>query len=134
MIYFICVILCIVFWVLAYKTKDDWNHDYDVAFCVGGMITGLAVFIMTIFILINVIGSPALIARSQQRYEILTHQVETGMYNNDNEYGKKELVNEIQEWNEDLAAGKTMQKNLWVGILYPNIYDEFEYIPLDNLK
>lgn len=39
-------------------------------------------------------------------------------------------MDEIREWNEDLAYRKAIQRNFWVGIYYPNIYDNLEFIPL----
>ena len=54
----------------------------------------------------------------------------TYMYDNDNEIGKKELMNQIQEWNEDLAWYKANQKDFWIGIFIPNVFDQFEFINL----
>jgi len=135
MIYFICIILCIACWVVYVKFKDSYDYDgWEITSLLGGMTTTVAIIVMTIIILIQSLGAPGFVASSHQRYDSLMHQVESGMYNNDNEYGKKELANQVQEWNEDLAEGKALQKNFWVGIFYPNVYDEFEFIPLDNLK
>lgn len=72
------------------------------------------------------------VAACEKRYEILTYQLENNLYDNDNDLGKKDLYNQIQDWNEDLAKGKALQYNFWVGIFYPNIYDQFEFIELPN--
>ena len=55
---------------------------------------------------------------------------ENNLYDNDNDIGKKELMDEIHEWNGNLAYCKKIQRNFWVGIYYPNVYDNFEFIPL----
>lgn len=44
--------------------------------------------------------------------------------------GKYELMADIEAWNTDLAYWKEIQRNFWVGIFIPDIYDEFEYIEL----
>ena len=69
---------------------------------------------------------------NEMRYESLVYQYENGLYDKDNDFGKKELMSEIQKWNEDLASNKVMQDNLWFGIFIPNVYDQFEFIKLDH--
>lgn len=71
------------------------------------------------------------IAACEQKYESLVFQLENNLYDNDNDFGKKELYNQIQNWNEDLARGKAMQDDIWVGAFWPNIYDDFEFIELE---
>ena len=66
----------------------------------------------------------------KQRYASLVYQLENNLYDNNNDLGKKELYNQIQRWNEDLAKYKTLQNDFWVGAFYPNIYDQFEFIEL----
>lgn len=50
---------------------------------------------------------------------------------NDNDLGKKELYDQITQYNSRVASGKAMQRDPWVGVLFPNIYDNFELIPLE---
>lgn len=94
------------------------------------VILWIVIIIMSFVAVINNIGTKGLIAENEQRYESLVYQLEHDLYNNDNDLGKKELYDEIREWNEDLAHGKVMQHDLWVGIFYPDIYDGFEFIKL----
>lgn len=79
-------------------------------------------------------GVVGTIANKQATYESLLYQAENNMYENDNEIGKKELANQIQEWNQDIAKGKALQRDFWVGVFTPNIYDQFELIPVDLLS
>jgi hypothetical protein len=72
------------------------------------------------------------IAAANQRYESLVYQYENDIYENDNDLGKRELMQEIQEWNEDLAINRELQDNFWVGIYIPDIYDQFKFIELDK--
>ena len=83
---------------------------------------------MLIVVIYNNVGVEASIEANKQRYESLVYQAENNLYENDNDLGKKELVNQIQEWNENLARGKTLQDDFWVGIYIPDIYDQFEFI------
>lgn len=80
--------------------------------------------------LLSSIGVDASVAKWETQYESLTYQLENNLYDNDNDIGKKELMDEIREWNGDLAYHKKIQRNFWVGIYYPNVYDNLEFIPL----
>ena len=65
-------------------------------------------------------------------YNVIFKKPLLNIENNDNDVGKKELVSEIQYWNSDLAYRKTIQRDFWVGIYYPNVYDQFEFIKLNK--
>ena len=52
------------------------------------------------------------------------------IYDNDNDLGKRDLMEDIQKWTEDLAYNRKAQDDFWVGIFYPNVYDQFEFIEL----
>ena len=85
---------------------------------------------MIIFIFSNV-GVDGYIASNMVRYDSLVYQYENNIYDNDNDLGKRELIADIQDWNEDLAAYRVNQKDFWIGVYIPNIYDQFEFIELE---
>lgn len=89
---------------------------------------GVMVFFMLICIICASVGVDARIAQNHERYEALVYQWENDVYENDNDLGKRELIKDIQTWNEDLAYNQKIQDNFWVGIFTPNIYDAFEFI------
>ena len=115
---------------------------YDKYFCdsnwvlgigVGGFIIGGAAVISSLIIMgCNYFGLDGYVAQMDVRYESLVYQYENDIYDNDNDLGKRELMVDIQEWNEDLARYRERQDDLWVGIYIPNIYDQFEFIGLDR--
>lgn len=73
------------------------------------------------------------IAACKQNYEIIVYQLENNLYQ-DNNIGLKDLMDSVESWNSDLARGKELQDNFWVGIYYPDIYDQFELIDLSDYE
>lgn len=120
--------------ILADVVLENGSSDAADAFAFFGSLSGIAGLIvfgaMVIIAIVANIGIKGQIAENEKRYESLVYQLENNLYDNDNDIGKKELYNQIQEWNEDLANGKALQHDIWVGIFYPNIYDHFEFIEL----
>ena len=134
MIFWITLIAFVVFLVLAIVFADSWDFEWlGMLSAVLAFVAGIAAAIMLVVIIINNVGIEANIESKKQRYDSLVYQAENNLYENDNDLGKKDLVNQIQEWNEDLARGKALQDDFWVGILYADIYDEFDFIPMTVL-
>ena len=128
-IFIICLIVGIILGVVGDMMSD------------GLLFTGVA---LTVIGVIAVIVSVAVIAENHitenskvdgyiQRYNSLVYQYENDLYENDNDVGKRELMADIEYWNADLAYRKKLQRNFWVGIYYPNIYDGFKFIQLKNI-
>lgn len=116
--------------VLVYLLRDT-----DILLGISAIIAsllGMAIIISLCIMAHNYIGIDAKVSGYQKRYEALTYQYENDFYDNDNDVSKKELVSEIQYWNSDLAYHKTIQRDFWVGIYYPNVYDQFEFIKLNK--
>ena len=104
--------------------------DYSGPFLVIAIIGFIVAIIMLIVIIVENTNVDAYVAENQMRYEMLVYQYENNIYDNDNDLGKRDLMEDIQEWNEDLAYYREAQDDFWVGIFHPNVYDQFEFIEL----
>lgn len=134
MIFWITLIATVVFTVLAIAFFDSWDFEWvSMLSAIISVIAGIAFVVMLIVVIVSNVDVEASIEANKQRYESLVYQAENNLYENDNDLGKKELVNQIQKWNEDLARGKALQDDFWVGIFYADIYDEFDFIPMTVL-
>ena len=129
MIFWLCVLSIVVCLGLATYVKKRFCK-YSWLFLAIALIS----LIVTLVMLIDIIGShtnvDAYVAENQMRYEMLVYQYENDIYDNDNDLGKRDLMEDIQEWNEDLAYYREAQDDFWVGIFHPNVYDQFEFIEL----
>lgn len=104
--------------------------DYSGPFLVIAIIGFIVAIIMLIAIIVANTNVDSYVAENQMRYEMLVYQYENDIYDNDNDLGKRDLMEDIQKWNEDLAYHRKAQDDFWVGIFYPNVYDQFEFIEL----
>ena len=126
MLFLIFLTLLLVGVAMLFIDSDDYILMSAGIFAIGflSVIASVVVFCG------NYIGVEGNVERNQVRYDSLMYQYENCLYDNDNDVGKKELMFELQSWNEDLAWCKTMQRNLWIGIYIPDVYDQFDFIEL----
>ena len=126
MLFLIFLTLLLVGVAMLFIASDDYIPMSAGIFAVGlfGVVASVVV------LCVNYIGIDGDVERNQVRYDSLMCQYENCLYDNDNDVGKKELMSEIQSWNEDLAWHKTMQRDPWIGIYIPDVYDQFDFIEL----
>jgi len=126
MLFWIFLILLIIGVVMLFAISDDYIPMSASIFAVGLF----GVIVSVVFLCVAYIGLDGDVKSNQVRYDSLMYQYENCLYDNDNDVGKKELMSEIQSWNEDLAWYKVNQRDFWIGIYIPNVYDQFDFIEL----
>ena len=113
-----------------------FNLDAEGVFkVIGGFIATLgviALIVMLIILPICHIGTNADIAERQERYEALMYKVESGACRDEFGLLNKEVLDEVQDWNEYVVRRKNLQRDFWIGVFYPNIYDQFETIDYEK--
>lgn len=120
--------VCYIAYFRSYKIQE-WV--FGISFM--GLIIGiLSTLVMLVVLACNHIGIDGKIASFNARYDSLVYQYENDIYDNDNDLGKRDLMEDIECWNRDLAYRKENQDDFWIGIFYPNIYDQFEFIELEK--
>lgn len=104
------------------------------AAAIPGVIGFIGLIISVIILAETYIGLEGNIAEYKEHYNTIMFEVENKLYDDDvTTVSQRELVKEIQSWNCDLAEKRKNQHNFWIGIYIPDIYDDFEFIPLDGL-
>lgn len=110
-----------------------WFDSDELVNLIVGIFATLAAILALAFSLVAIctnINTAGRLAAEQARYESLVFQLENNFYDNENDIGKADLMAQIQAWNEDLALGKAADANIWIDILYPEIYEDLDFIEL----
>lgn len=113
------------------------RHRAHNVFFISGMSTLISSVLTVLFLIIIVfthIGTDAEVAQRKAQYDALTYKLESEFARDEFGLLNNETIDEVQEWNEDLAYLKAMQRDFWMGIFYPNIYDDLELIDYGGIK
>ena len=101
----------------------------------GGIITsifGVILFIMLVCLMCEYMGANSFVAASKEHYKALTYKVENDEYRDEFGLLSKEVIDEVQIWNEDVARRQSLQNDFWLGVFYSDIYDQFETIDYEK--
>lgn len=96
------------------------------------IIAGIIAGIMLLVIAINYMSTPMTIAAREADRDTLVYEFTHDVYsdNGDDVVGKKELYNQIRDFNAQLASDHRAAKDFWVGVFVPDAYLDIEPIPL----
>lgn len=129
----------------SYSYSDD--HDKKVkhfiyrkdsylkgSFATGIVISGIVLFTMS-FILCNAyIHSEANKRVNKELYNSLIYKTQTESIRDEFGIVNKEYIDEIQNWNVELARNQELTNNFWIGVFYPDWYNDFDTIDLNEIK
>lgn len=132
MVFWLCILIMvvgIVLWVIGSKEYIDgmWMS--------GSLLTvvmGISVIVMSICLFIEYSTVDAKIAKNEELYKAITYKVESGACRDEFGLLSKEVIDEVQEWNKDVLYYQSVQDNFWVGIFYPDVFDQFETIDYER--
>lgn len=135
-LYISLALLAITILLIVIDNNADFLSDAGIAIVIILLIVAIAFSIVTVGTFIDSrVNVVAKIESKQQIYDSLTYQLDNMIFENGNTVAKKQLYDQIMEWNKDLAFGKNAIKNIWTGILYcaPE-YDQFDFIHLPKIE
>lgn len=126
----------IILTALLFAGVKCFESDYEwSSLLVGlGVVSALISVVLLIIILVCNCGAKGTLAGQRERYKALMYKVETESCRDEFGIVNKDYIDEVQSWNEDLSYNKAMQRDFWVGIFIPNIYDEFKLVDLNSIK
>jgi hypothetical protein len=130
MVFWIFVVLAIAFFIMAHFYVLDLE---DLWVILGAVATTIGVVMLVIVIALHC-GSKGTSAEYRERYKALVYKSETEACRDKFGIVNKNYIDEVQNWNENLSYNKEVQRDFWIGIFIPNIYDEFQTIDLNSIE
>ena len=97
-------------------------------------LSGLAVIISLFLIIGEYTTMDSYLEKTREQYKAITYKIESDACRDEFGLINKEVIDEIQEWNKDIIFYQNMQDNFWLGIYYPNVFDEFETIDYESFE
>lgn len=125
MLYLVFLIIILLFALITYQLEV-----LCIVSCLLTIIFGLVFVLLSIGMAYEYVNIDGRIEEYKTEYNSLVYQYENNIYDNDNDLGKKELMNDILEWNKDLVYMQNAQDDFWIGIFFADIYDQFKTIEL----
>lgn len=115
-----------------YNTRKENLDNIFNASGITAIIAGVIAVIMLLVIAMIHISTPMDIAKAEAYRDTLAYEFTHDIYsdNGDDVVGKKELYNQIREFNAQVASDHRAAKDFWIGIFVPDAYLDIEPIPL----
>ena len=104
-----------------------WFYDHDIIFLIGMIVAGIAICMLVFILIFNGMKNSIEIEYDEE-YAKITYSVQNEYVHDDFNLVNKEIINDIQNWNTTIKQKQKYQKNFWIGIFYPNIFDKYELI------
>lgn len=119
MIFMVLIFIALASFLLYWQIHDNIT-PIIIKVCLAALV------ILSTMLIGTRIAEPALYESNKQLYNSLTYQLEYDIY--DNNIDKAQLYEKVTNWNMDLAKGKVMQDNIWIGVFWHDYYDKFNFI------
>lgn len=131
MLFWSFIILFIVGIILYKVFEFEFLGDFGYFISI---ISGLAVIISLFLIIGEYTTMDSYLEKTREQYKAITYKIESDACRDEFGLLNKEVIDEIQEWNKDVRFYQNIQDNFWLGIYYPNVFDEFETIDYESFE
>lgn len=126
-------ILTVVASIISYIALNKYDADIlGVASVTITVFAGLALVLCSIVSIFIYSSADSTTAEYNAERQSLIYQLENDLYNNDNDLGKKDLYDQITEYNKDVVSGRELHDNFLTACFYPDIYDDLELIEFNE--
>ena len=131
MLFWLFIILFVVGIILYKVFEFEFLGDFGYFISI---ISGLAVIISLFIIIGEYTTMDSYLEKTREQYKAITYKIESDSCRDEFGLLNKEVIDEIQEWNKDVRFYQNIQDNFWLGIYYPNVFDEFGTIDYESFE
>lgn len=113
------------------KIKGFICDHSEATIAMGAIIAFVSVMIILMMLgtmFKNYIVADVKVAQLYERYNAIVYKMESDSCRDEFGLLNKEIIDEVQDWNENITYYQAKKDNFWVGIVYPDIYDQFHTI------
>lgn len=107
--------------------------DFDIYYFLA-IISAMFASLCISFAVPNHIAVDEQVLAKQEEYKALVYEVENSTFREEDEIVNKIVFDEVRAWNKDIVFKKSIQKDFWFGVFYPDIYDQFETIDYEEFS
>ena len=97
-------------------------------------ISGFAVLISLFIIIGEYTTMDSYLEKTREQYKAITYKIKSEACRDEFGLLNKEVIDEIQGWNKDVRFYQNIEDKFWLGIYYPNVFDEFETIDYESFE
>lgn len=126
-------ILTVVASIISYIALNKYDAEcLGIASATITVFAGLALVLCSIVSIFIYSSADATTAEYNVERQSLIYQLENNLYDNDNDLGKKDLYDQITEYNKDIVSGRELHNKFLTACFYPDIYNDLELIEFDE--
>ena len=126
-------ILTVIASIISYIALNKYDAEgLGIASATIAVFAGLALVVCSIVSICIYSSADATAAEYNAERQSLIYQLENNLYDNNNDLGKKDLYDQITEYNKDVVSGRELHNKFLTACFYPDIYDDLELIEFDE--
>ena len=126
-------ILTVVASIISYIALNKYDAEgLGIASAIIAVFAGLALVLCSIVSICIHSSADATAAEYNVERQSLIYQLDNNLYDNNNDLGKKDLYDQITEYNKDVVSGRELHNKFLTACFYPDIYDDLELIEFDE--
>lgn len=127
----ICLVVSIVLFVL---NEEYWYNDtLEFSMLFTSVIGGLILLIAGGVLFTVHLTADATVAKNQIVHDTIVYQIENEVFNNDNDIGKTELIEEVVAWNSWVEQNRVYNDSIWFNWFIPDKFLQFDTIDYSSI-